>query len=55
MVNLGKIGSLGGDVGLIAATVRNDGSITAPNGDVGLMAGSTVMMDDTATTTAASW
>ena len=48
VINLGKVGSLGGNVGLIAATVRNDGSIAAPKGEAGLIAGSTVTMDDAA-------
>jgi filamentous hemagglutinin family protein len=45
-VNLGKVSSLGGNVALIATTVENDGAISAPKGDVGLIAGSTVTMDD---------
>jgi filamentous hemagglutinin family protein len=46
VVNLGKIGSLGGDVALIGATVRNSGRIVAPNGDVGLAAGAEVVVQD---------
>ncbi len=48
VVNLGKIGALGGDVALIATTVRNDGDISAPQGDVGLLAGSQVLVRDAA-------
>ena len=48
VINLGKVGSLGGNVGLIAATVRNDGTITAPHGTAGLAAGTTVTLDDAA-------
>jgi filamentous hemagglutinin family protein len=46
VVNLGKIGSLGGDVALIGATVSNEGTITAPKGDVGLAAGYEVVLQD---------
>jgi filamentous hemagglutinin family protein len=46
VINLGRVGSLGGDVVLIGATVQNSGSITAPNGDVGLIAGQSVLMRD---------
>ncbi|WP_443751327.1 YDG domain-containing protein [Asticcacaulis solisilvae] len=46
VVNLGKIGALGGDVALIATNVRNDGTITAPNGTIGLLAGSRILMRD---------
>ncbi len=44
VVNLGKVGALGGDVALIAAQVSNAGSISAPNGSAGLLAGHSVMM-----------
>ena len=46
VLNLGKVGSLGGDVALIGARVQNNGSLTAPNGDVGLIAGQGVLMRD---------
>jgi filamentous hemagglutinin family protein len=46
VLNLGKVGSLGGDVALIASKVENDGSITASQGDVGLAAGFQVVMSD---------
>ncbi|MEO8244543.1 MAG: YDG domain-containing protein, partial [bacterium] len=46
VVNLGSISSLGGDVALLARNVRNDGTITAPNGTVGLIAGREVLMRD---------
>ncbi len=46
VVSLGKVSSLGGNVAMIAATVNNQGSIAAPKGDAGLIAGSTVTMDD---------
>jgi filamentous hemagglutinin family protein len=49
VVNLGKVGSLGGDVALIATTVRNDGSLTASQGTVGLASGSSVLIRDAAT------
>lgn len=38
IVNLGKIGSLGGDVALIGALVDNEGQIAAPNGAAELLA-----------------
>jgi filamentous hemagglutinin family protein len=46
VVNLGKIGALGGDVALIAAKVDNEGSITAANGAAGLIAGYQVVIHD---------
>ena len=46
VVNLGQIGSLGGDVALIGANVDNQGTITAPKGDVGLIAGHSVVIRD---------
>jgi hypothetical protein len=46
VLNLGKVGSLGGDVALIASKVENDGTITAAQGDVGLAAGYQVTMAD---------
>jgi filamentous hemagglutinin family protein len=48
VVNLGKIGALGGDVALIAGAVENDGAITAATGDVGLLAGQSVLVRDLA-------
>ena len=44
VVNLGKVGSLGGDVALIAAEVSNTGAILAPQGSAGLIAGHSVLM-----------
>ncbi|KVG51717.1 filamentous hemagglutinin [Burkholderia ubonensis] len=47
VVNLGKIGSTGGDVFLIArGAVDNRGSIGAPNGTAELTAGQTVLLRD---------
>jgi filamentous hemagglutinin family protein len=48
VVNYGRIGSLGGDVALIAREVENHGSITAPNGTAVLAAGYEVLMRDAA-------
>ncbi|MDR1969043.1 MAG: filamentous hemagglutinin N-terminal domain-containing protein, partial [Burkholderiaceae bacterium] len=48
VVNLGKVGALGGDVVLAAATVRNEGQISAPKGSVGLLAGNKIVMKDLA-------
>ncbi|MET0258749.1 MAG: filamentous hemagglutinin N-terminal domain-containing protein, partial [Methylobacterium sp.] len=48
IVNYGKIGSVGGDVALVAARVRNEGQIEAANGAVGLLAGYQVMLRDKA-------
>ena len=48
VINLGSIGALGGDVVLAASTVRNDGQILAPKGDVGLLAGVGVTLRDMA-------
>ncbi|MCW2393542.1 filamentous hemagglutinin family protein [Sphingobium sp. B11D3A] len=48
IVNYGKIGSLGGDVVLVAAKVDNQGAIEAENGTVGLLAGYQVMLRDQA-------
>ena len=48
VVNLGRIGALGGDVALVAANVRNDGTVVVPNGALGLLAGNRVLMRDTA-------
>lgn len=46
VVNLGRIGALGGDVALMATEVRNEGSIRAANGVGALLAGSRVVMRD---------
>ncbi len=46
VVNYGKVGSLGGDVALVAAKVDNAGSISAPQGDAGLIAGYKVVLRD---------
>ena len=48
VVNLGRVGSSGGDVALIAGDVVNDGTLTAPNGTVGLAAGRQVLLRDAA-------
>lgn len=48
VVNFGQVGSSGGDVALIARTVRNAGTITAPQGTVGLISGTQVLMRDAA-------
>ncbi|WP_210161632.1 S-layer family protein, partial [Rhodopseudomonas sp. B29] len=48
VINYGSIGSLGGDVALIARTVENAGTITAPNGTAALAAGYEVLMRDSA-------
>ena len=48
VVNLGHVGALGGDVALIAANVRNDGTVLAPNGTLGLLAGNRILMRDAA-------
>ncbi len=46
VVNLGKVGALGGDVALIAAHVENQGTLAAANGSIGLLAGHQVLMRD---------
>ncbi len=46
IVNEGKVGSLGGDVALIAASVTNTGSVAAANGAAGLVSGYSVLMRD---------
>ena len=46
VVNEGKVGSLGGDVVLIASSVSNSGSLSAANGTVGLLAGQSVLLRD---------
>ena len=46
VINLGRISSLGGDVALLGRNVVNEGTITAPNGTVGLVAGREILMRD---------
>ncbi len=46
VVNLGNISSLGGNIYLIGRSVENAGSLSAPNGTVGLAAGSQVLIGD---------
>ena len=46
VVNLGRVGALGGDVALVGARVENDGTITAVAGEGALIAGSRVLMRD---------
>lgn len=46
VTNAGSIGALGGDVALIAREVSNTGTLTAPNGTVGLAAGYEVLVKD---------
>ncbi|WP_341992839.1 MBG domain-containing protein, partial [Azorhizobium sp. AG788] len=48
VINYGSIGALGGDVALIARTVENAGTITAPNGTAALAAGYEVLVRDSA-------
>lgn len=48
VVNLGKVGALGGNVALIGAVVENQGSLSAANGTVGMIAGSKVLLRDAA-------
>ncbi|MDE2405003.1 MAG: filamentous hemagglutinin N-terminal domain-containing protein, partial [Sphingomonadales bacterium] len=48
VVNLGKVGALGGNVALIGYSVTNSGSLAAANGTAGLLAGSTVLLRDSA-------
>ncbi len=47
VVNLGKVGSLGGDIAIIARHITNEGELNAENGTVGLAAGREVLMHDT--------
>ncbi len=49
IVNEGVIASLGGDVVLTARRVENKGTLLAPKGDVGLLAGYEVLLRDLAT------
>ncbi len=46
--NLGAISSTGGNVFLIAGTVTNKGTISAPTGSVGMAAGEQVLLADSA-------
>jgi filamentous hemagglutinin family protein len=46
VINYGKVGSLGGDVALIAARVENHGEVDAASGDAGLLAGFQVTLRD---------
>ncbi|WP_167693120.1 GLUG motif-containing protein, partial [Sphingomonas azotifigens] len=48
VINLGKVGALGGNVALIGMTVVNQGEIGAANGSALLAAGSRVLLRDTA-------
>ncbi|MET3722572.1 MBG domain-containing protein [Sphingomonas trueperi] len=48
VVNLGKVGALGGNVALIGAVVENQGSLSAANGTVGMIAGNKVLLRDAA-------
>jgi len=48
VINLGKVGSLGGNVALVASVVINSGEISAANGTVGLLAGNAVLLRDRA-------
>ncbi len=46
VINYGKVGALGGDVALIAASVSNTGSISAAKGTAGLISGYSVLLRD---------
>ncbi len=46
VINQGKIGSLGGDVAIIARHILNEGTINAENGTVGLAVGREVLLHD---------
>lgn len=48
IVNLGTVGSLGGNVALIARNVTNEGTVSAPNGTAALLAGREILMRDMA-------
>ncbi|MGI6245931.1 MAG: beta strand repeat-containing protein, partial [Pseudochelatococcus sp.] len=48
VVNAGRIGSLGGDVALVARKVENSGTIEAPQGTAALVAGREVLVQDRA-------
>jgi len=47
-INLGKVSSLGGDVGFLAHTVINEGTLNALEGTVGLAAGREILLRDAA-------
>ena len=46
VINLGQLTSAGGNIYLIGRSVQNGGVVTAPNGTVGLAAGSQVLLSD---------
>ena len=46
VLNLGKVSSAGGDITLIAQKVENKGTLKAKNGNVGLAAGTEVLLRD---------
>lgn len=46
VVNLGQVSSMGGDVALMARHVVNEGTLSAPNGTVGEVAGREILMRD---------
>jgi filamentous hemagglutinin family protein len=46
VVNYGKIGALGGDVALVATAATNAGTISAPHGAAGVLAGSQITLRD---------
>ncbi len=46
VVNMGRVGALGGNVVLVGANVSNQGTIAAPNGTASLVAGNGVVMQD---------
>lgn len=46
IINLGKVGALGGDVVLAARTVRNEGALSAANGTVGMLSGTEISLRD---------
>ncbi|MBY6265893.1 filamentous hemagglutinin N-terminal domain-containing protein [Azospirillum sp. 412522] len=48
VVNMGTIASRGGDVALIARSVRNEGKVSAPKGTAALLAGYEVLAKETA-------
>jgi filamentous hemagglutinin family protein len=48
VVNLGDLTSTGGSIYLVGHSVQNGGSINAPNGTIGLAAGSQVLITDSA-------
>ncbi len=48
IVNLGRVGALGGNVMMYGVTVVNEGTVNAANGTAGFAAGSHVLLRDTA-------